>query len=209
MYAKRENDKIMYPYKIVVIDDNQAVLKSLKLVLKRVFVSVVTLPNPDLLPSLLDGEETDAILLDMNYNAQRLDGGEGISWLKYIKQRPNSPAVVLITAFGDINLAVQSLKEGAEDFIPKPWDNDELIEKLLAAIEQRKSRQLLDNALYEAHQLRKRQESTRQMTLDEVEKRHISEILDECGGNLAEAAGRLDISRQTLYNRLKKYGFIV
>ena len=89
----------MYPYKIAVIDDNQAVLKSLKLVLKRVFVSVVTLPNPNSLPSLLESEEIDVILLDMNFNAQRLDGEEGISWLKYIKQQPNPPAVVLITAF--------------------------------------------------------------------------------------------------------------
>lgn len=140
----------MYPYKIAVIDDNQAVLKSLKLVLKRVFVSVVTLPNPNSLPSLLESEEIDVILLDMNFNAQRLDGEEGISWLKYIKQQPNPPAVVLITAFGDIGLAVQSLKEGAEDFVSKPWDNDELVEKLLAAIEKRETRQRLDSTLREA-----------------------------------------------------------
>ncbi|MBQ8361720.1 MAG: DNA-binding response regulator [Bacteroidaceae bacterium] len=199
----------MYPYKIAVIDDNQAVLKSLKLVLKRVFVSVVTLPNPNSLPSLLESEEIDVILLDMNFNAQRLDGEEGISWLKYIKQQPNPPAVVLITAFGDIGLAVQSLKEGAEDFVSKPWDNDELVEKLLAAIEKRETRQRLDSTLREARQLKARWETTRQMTLYEVENRHILEVLNECGGNLAEAAVRLNISRQTLYNRLKKYGIMI
>lgn len=199
----------MYPYKIAVIDDNQAVLKSLKLVLKRVFVSVVTLPNPNSLPSLLESEEIDVILLDMNFNAQRLDGEEGISWLKYIKQQPNPPAVVLITAFGDIGLAVQSLKEGAEDFVSKPWDNDELTEKLLAAIEKRETRQRLDSTLREARQLKARWETTRQMTLYEVENRHILEVLNECGGNLAEAAVRLNISRQTLYNRLKKYGIMI
>ena len=199
----------MYPYKIAVIDDNQAVLKSLKLVLKRVFVSVVTLPNPNSLPSLLESEEIDVILLDMNFNAQRLDGEEGISWLKYIKQQPNPPAVVLITAFGDIGLAVQSLKEGAEDFVSKPWDNDELVEKLRAAIEKRETRQRLDSTLREARQLKARWETTRQMTLYEVENRHILEVLNECGGNLAEAAVRLNISRQTLYNRLKKYGIMI
>ena len=199
----------MYPYKIAVIDDNQAVLKSLKLVLKRVFVSVVTLPNPNSLPSLLESEEIDVILLDMKFNAQRLDGEEGISWLKYIKQQPNPPAVVLITAFGDIGLAVQSLKEGAEDFVSKPWDNDELVEKLLAAIEKRETRQRLDSTLREARQLKARWETTRQMTLYEVENRHILEVLNECGGNLAEAAVRLNISRQTLYNRLKKYGIMI
>lgn len=133
-FAKKE---MMYDYRIAIIDDNQAVLKTLKLVLKGVFASVVTLPHPNLLPALLSGEKVDAVLLDMNFSAQRLDGEEGLSWLKYIKSRPNPPAVVLITAFGDISLAVTSLKEGAEDFVTKPWNNDELIGTLLKAIERR------------------------------------------------------------------------
>lgn len=196
----------MYDYRIAIIDDNQAVLKTLKLVLKGVFASVITLPHPNSLPALLASERVDAVLLDMNFSAQRLDGEEGLNWLKYIKGQPDPPAVVLITAFGDIGLAVTSLKEGAEDFVTKPWDNDELIEKLLKAIERRDNQRHIDSTLHEASQLRDRHESTLQMTLDELERQHIMEVLDECRGNLTEATARLGISRQTLYTRLKKYG---
>ena len=198
--------KCMYDYKIAIIDDNLAVLKTLKLVLKGVFSSVITLPHPHSLPALLEGEQVDAILLDMNCSAQNLDGEEGLNWLKYIKSRPNSPAVVLITAFGDINLAVTSLNEGAEDFVTKPWDNNELIEKLVKAIKKRDNQRHIDTTLHEANQLKAKQESTLQMTLDEVERQHIIDTLEACRGNLVEASIRLGINRQTLYNRLKKYG---
>lgn len=200
--------KDMYPYSIAIIDDNPAVLKTLKLVLRGVFESVVTLPNPSSLPALLNGEKIDAILLDMNFSAQKLDGEEGLNWLRFVKNRPNSPAVVLITAFGDINLAVTSLHEGAEDFVTKPWENDELIEKLVNAIEKREKERHLNDTLNEAYQLKDRQTSTQQMTLEEVEKQHIMEVMEACGGNLAEVSARLDISRQTLYNKLKKYGMM-
>lgn len=200
--------KDMYPYSIAIIDDNPAVLKTLKLVLRGVFESVVTLPNPSSLPALLNGEKIDAILLDMNFSAQKLDGEEGLNWLRFVKSRPNSPAVVLITAFGDINLAVTSLHEGAEDFVTKPWENDELIEKLVNAIEKREKERHLNDTLNEAYQLKDRQTSTQQMTLEEVEKQHIMEVMEACGGNLAEVSTRLDISRQTLYNKLKKYGIM-
>lgn len=196
----------MYDYKIAIIDDNQAVLKTLKLVLKGVFASVITLPHPNALPALMASEKMDAILLDMNFSAQKLDGEEGLNWLKYIKSRHQPPAVVLITAFGEISLAVTSLKEGAEDFITKPWDNDELIDKLLNAIKKRESRREQEESLSEANLLKNRQENNRQMTLDELERQHITEVLAECGGNQTETAIRLGISRQTLNNRLKKYG---
>lgn len=198
----------MYDYRIAVVDDNQAVLQSLRLVLEGVFASVVTLPHPNLLPTVLGGEGVDAVLLDMNFDSHRLDGEEGLRWLHYIKERPDAPAVVLITAFGDIGLAVDSLKEGAEDFVTKPWDNDTLVEKLLSAVETCRSRKQLSDRMEEADRLKDRREATRQMTLDEVEKRHIMEIMDECGENLTNAAARLGISRQTLYNRLKKYGLL-
>ena len=196
----------MYDYRIAIIDDNQAVLKTLKLVLKGVFASVVALPHPSSLPALLASEKVDAILLDMNFSAQRLDGEEGLSWLKYIKSQPNPPAVVLITAFGDISLAVTSLKEGAEDFVTKPWDNDELIEKLLKAIETCAENRLKTQKMREADYLKDKEEMVRQMTLDEMEKQHIVDIMEECEYNMKEVAVRLGISRQTLYNKMKKYG---
>lgn len=199
----------MYDYHIAIIDDNKAVLQSLKLVLEGVFRSVTVMTLPNALPAILAAGKVDAVLLDMNFSAQKLDGQEGLTWLRYIKQQENPPAVVMITAFGDINLAVNSLKEGAEDFITKPWDNDELVEKLLNAIDQCHQKQDVTQKASEAEILKEENERKRQMTLDEAEKRHIQEMIAECGNNLTEVAKRLDIGRQKLYNKMKKYGLVV
>lgn len=199
----------MYDYHIAVIDDNQAVLQSLKLVLEGEFTKVTTLPHPCSLPSILSAGKVDVVLLDMNFSAQKLDGEEGLTWLKYIKSQENPPAVVMITAFGDINLAVNSLKEGAEDFITKPWDNDALVEKLRAAIGKRSEKLSINRKINQADQLMEKQESLRQMTLDEVEREHILDIMQECDSNLTEVAKRLGIGRQSLYYKLRKYGLMI
>ncbi len=199
----------MYDYHIAIIDDNKAVLQSLKLVLEGVFRSVTVMTLPNALPAILAAGKVDAVLLDMNFSAQKLDGQEGLTWLRYIKQQENPPAVVMITAFGDINIAVNSLKEGAEDFITKPWDNDELVEKLLAAIDKCRQQKNLNRKASEADVLIEKQETLKQMTLDEVEKLHILEMMQECGNNLSDVARRLNIGRQKLYSKLKKYGLMV
>lgn len=199
----------MYDYHIAIIDDNKAVLQSLKLVLEGVFRSVTVMTLPNALPAILAAGKVDVVLLDMNFSAQKLDGQEGLTWLRYIKQQENPPAVVMITAFGDINIAVNSLKEGAEDFITKPWDNDELVEKLLAAIDKCRQQKNLNRKASEADVLIEKQETLKQMTLDEVEKQHILEMMQECGNNLSDVARRLNIGRQKLYSKLKKYGLMV
>ena len=199
----------MYDYHIAIIDDNKAVLQSLKLVLEGVFRSVTVMTLPNALPAILAAGKVDAVLLDMNFSAQKLDGQEGLTWLRYIKQQENPPAVVMITAFGDINIAVNSLKDGAEDFITKPWDNDELVEKLLAAIDKCRQQKNLNRKASEADVLIEKQETLKQMTLDEVEKQHILEMMQECGNNLSDVARRLNIGRQKLYSKLKKYGLMV
>lgn len=199
----------MYDYHIAIIDDNKAVLQSLKLVLEGVFRSVTVMTLPNILPAILAAGKVDAVLLDMNFSAQKLDGQEGLTWLRYIKEQENPPAVVMITAFGDINIAVNSLKEGAEDFITKPWDNDELVEKLLAAIDKCREQKNLNRKASEADVLIEKQETLKQMTLDEVEKQHILEMMQECGNNLSDVARRLNIGRQKLYSKLKKYGLMV
>lgn len=199
----------MYDYHIAIIDDNKAVLQSLKLVLEGVFRNVTVMTLPNALPAILAAGKVDAVLLDMNFSAQKLDGQEGLTWLRYIKQQENPPAVVMITAFGDINIAVNSLKEGAEDFITKPWDNDELVEKLLAAIDRCRQQKNLNRKASEADVLIEKQETLKQMTLDEVEKLHILEMMQECGNNLSDVARRLNIGRQKLYSKLKKYGLMV
>jgi DNA-binding NtrC family response regulator len=199
----------MYDYHVVIIDDNRAVLQSLKLVLEDVFATVTTMMVPYSLPAILLGGKVDVVLLDMNFSAQKLDGQDGIKWLRYIKSQENPPAVVMITAFGDINLAVSSLKDGAEDFITKPWDNDELVEKLLGAIEKRRRQQTEIEKASETELLKEQQEATRQMTLEELEKFHIMDMMQECENNLTEVAKRLGIGRQSLYYKLKKYGVVV
>ena len=108
--------------KILIIDDNPAVRTTLRLVLADEDCEIAAVGNPQLIP----GGNTDVVLLDMNFDNGRLDGADGLFWLRRIKESPDAPAVVLITAFGDVPLAVEAMKLGAEDFVTKPWDNDEL-----------------------------------------------------------------------------------
>ena len=198
----------MNSYKILIIDDNQSVLRSLKLVLNGVFRTVVTVPDPKLIPALLQAGDVDVVLLDMNFDARKLDGEEGLFWLNRINGMPNAPAVVLITAFGDIDLAVRSVQQGAEDFITKPWDNQTLIQKLEAAIEKHHARQQTATLAAEAALLHDQIEANQQLSLEDLERKHIHDVVEQEGGNLVSAAERLGISRQTLYNKLKKFGVL-
>ena len=196
----------MNPYKILVIDDNMSVLRTLKLVLNGVFRSVVTVPDPKLIPALLQAGDVDVVLLDMNFDARKLDGEEGLFWLNRICAMPNAPAVVLITAFGDIDLAVRSVQSGAEDFVTKPWDNETLISKLEAAIEHHREKIATAHLAAEAESLQQTIEASQQLSLEALEKKHILEVIERQHGNLVNAADCLGISRQTLYNKLKKFG---
>lgn len=198
----------MNHYKILIIDDNQSVLRTLKLVLNGVFRTVVTVPDPKLIPALLQAGDVDVVLLDMNFDARKLDGEEGLFWLNRINEIPNAPAVVLITAFGDIDLAVRSVQQGAEDFITKPWDNHVLIQKLEAAITKHRAKQQTATLAAEAASLHNQIEADQQLSLDELEKKHILEVVAHEQGNLVSAAERLGISRQTLYNKLKKFSML-
>lgn len=191
--------------KLLIIDDNVAVLRSLKLVLNGVFDQVVTMSNPQLLPALLSNNDVDAVLLDMNFNAHKLDGSEGLLWLEVIKKRENPPAVVMITAFGDVPLAVEAMKLGAEDFVTKPWDNDELIEKLNKAIAKRNRDIEEQRIMAEAHVITEREKNQENMTLEELKIQHIKRVIKENNGNLTIAAEQLGINRQTLYNQIKKF----
>lgn len=194
--------------KILIIDDNQSVLRTLKLVLNGVFDTIVTVPDPKLIPALLQAGDVDVVLLDMNFDARKLDGEEGLFWLNRINEMPNAPAVVLITAFGDIDLAVRSVQQGAEDFVTKPWDNQVLIDKLKAAITKHRAKQQTATLAAQAAELHNQIEAEQQLSLEELEKKHIIEVVEQENGNLVNAAERLDISRQTLYNKLKKFGIL-
>ena len=121
---------------ILIIDDNQGVLSALKLLLKTHFERIIALPSPITVPSLLRQESPDVVLLDMNFTDALNSGNEGLYWLHEIKRMNPALPVVLFTAYGDIELAVRGIKEGATDFVVKPWDNAKLIETLLNACNQ-------------------------------------------------------------------------
>lgn len=115
---------------ILVLDDDKDVLTAISLLLKKEVKEVITEKNPENLPALLKKHAFDLILLDMNFNASINTGNEGIFWLKRIKESHPALAVVMITAYADIDLAIRSLKEGASDFIVKPWNNQKLLEAI-------------------------------------------------------------------------------
>lgn len=115
---------------IVVVDDNKGVLTSLQLLLGDVFGHVISLSSPGGLMSLLRQERVDVVLLDMNFTSAVNNGNEGLYWLAEIKRLHPDLPVVLFTAFADIELAVRGLKEGAADFVVKPWENAKLIQTL-------------------------------------------------------------------------------
>ena len=112
---------------ILVIDDDVDVLTAVRLLLKTEVQEVYTEKNPILIPSLLAAHEFDLVLLDMNFTASINTGNEGLFWLNQIKEIKPDISVIMITAYGDIDLAVRSLKEGASDFIVKPWHNEKLL----------------------------------------------------------------------------------
>lgn len=254
------------------------------MILSREFKTVVCVSNPTLLPALLREDDVDVVLLDMNFGTGKQTGGEGLFWLDRILDKKTPPAVILITAFGDIELAVASLKKGATDFIVKPWDNDKLISSIAHTIEQRQQAKggksigesfknedlnkdetpeeitgllidfflkkyatlygksypvltreaneklteilwqgnvrsleqsiertiLLNNATTldakDFYMDNQPETNNSPLTLEEMEEQFIREVLKEKNGNLTLTAQQLNISRQTLYNKMRKYG---
>ncbi len=190
--------------KLLIVDDNAAVRATLKLLLDKEFDELVTVGDPKLIPALLYGGDVDVVLLDMNFDNTKLDCSDGLFWLERIKSGENPPAVVVITAFGDIDVAVKAMKIGAEDFVTKPWDNDKLVEKLRNAVSLNRRKRQDETAVKRGKEIEAEKEALDRMTLDEVKLRHIRNVIDRCGGNLSAASERLGINRQTLYNLLKK-----
>lgn len=116
--------------KILVIDDDNDVLTALHLLLKKEVKLVVTEKNPEQILFHLTKEKIDLVLLDMNFNASINTGNEGIYWLKRIKEKHKDIPVIMITAYGDIDIAIRSLKDGANDFIVKPWNNQKMLDSI-------------------------------------------------------------------------------
>ena len=137
---KRNLAKIAKVGKLLIVDDNRNILAAVKLLCDSVFEEVMTLPSPNALISTLQKSAPDVVLLDMNFHAGINTGNEGLYWLKEVLSKSPETKVVLFTAYADIELAVRAMKEGAFDFVVKPWDNTKLVTTLQNAYKSAKSK---------------------------------------------------------------------
>lgn len=131
--------------KILIVDDNEDLLKAARMHLKRHFAQVDTEKNPEAIPALMANEDYDIILLDMNFTKDVSSGSEGYYWLEKILELDPSAVVVLITAYGDVQMAVRAIKAGATDFVLKPWENEKLLATIYSAMRLRETRDEVEN----------------------------------------------------------------
>ncbi len=209
---------------LLVVDDNRSVLAAVRLLAEIKFDRVITTTSPSRIPSLLREETPDCVLLDMNFTSPVTNGNEGLYWLSEIRRISPAMPVVLFTAYAEIELAVQGLKEGAVDFISKPWNNARLLQTLLNAISPRHStpntichpQQTPPNVTpantASSHSIlptgsvpSPQTPNTPPTTLEQMERLMIAEALADNGGNLSATASQLGITRQTLYNKLRRH----
>ncbi|MEM7381960.1 MAG: sigma-54 dependent transcriptional regulator [Bacteroidota bacterium] len=146
----------MIDARILVVDDNKSVLSALEILLQFEFSRVETLSNPNQLSSYPQLNEVDLVLLDMNFSAGVNTGNEGLFWLKEIRKKTPNTSVIMMTAYGAVDLAVEALKEGAADFILKPWNNDKLMATVKSAFQLRQSKK-------EISQLKKKHSGLKQL----------------------------------------------
>src|SRR5688572_15694278 len=143
------------PGNILIVDDDHDVLLAAEIVLKKEFAQIRTEADPTQLKSLLEQQDFDAVLLDMNFVTGVTSGQEGLDWLKFIKSVAPATTVILMTAYGSLNVAIKAIKEGAMDFVVKPWDNAKLIATIGAAVRH-------SHATREVRQLKTRQKLVNQ-----------------------------------------------
>jgi DNA-binding NtrC family response regulator len=141
---------------ILIVDEDKGVLKTLKIIMSDEFERVLTVNDPNRIPGLLSRYDVDVVILDMNFRAAVHNGNEGLFWMREIYAYDNTVSVVILTASGDAELAVKAIKEGAVDYILKPWDNTRLITTVNAAWKLRASR-LEASSLKKDNQLLKRE----------------------------------------------------
>ena len=125
---------------LLIVDDNKSVNSALEMMLQYEVKKIITITSPKRIHEILDQTEIDIVLLDMNFQAGINSGNEGLFWMKEILKHDNNISVVMITAYGDVELAVKAIREGAVDFVLKPWDNEKLLATIHAAWKLRTSR---------------------------------------------------------------------
>ena len=139
--------------KILIIDDDEDVLFAAKMLLKKHVKEVIIEKDPRKIPFLLNQATYDAILLDMNFSQDTTSGKEGMYWLEQIKERDPDAVVILITAYGDVETAVNALKKGATDFVLKPWQNEKLVATIHSAAKLKNSYKQVSRLQQEKQQL--------------------------------------------------------
>ncbi len=175
---------------ILIIEDDPDVQRAARIALAHDFVRVDVLTRPDNeLESRLSRAGCDVVLLDMNFVAGERGGNAGLDALARINACDETLAVVLMTAYGGVQLAVTALKRGATDFVLKPWDNAKLVAAATSA----------------AAITRERRKAEAQ-TLDQLERGAIERALARSGGNISTAAAALGLSRAALYRRIERHG---
>lgn len=183
---------------ILLLDDDPDVGLAAQLLLQRRVAPVVCLRRPAELSGALDRLRPTLLLLDLNFGPGRTDGTQGLRLLEDVQARQQAPTVVVMTAFAEIDLAVQAIKRGAFDFITKPWDNVRLVATCREAL-QRTSRMANEPAAPSAP-------VEPVQPLAAQERAALLLAMSEAGGNLSAAARALGLSRAALYRRLEKHG---
>jgi len=159
----------MHPldYKLLIVDDDADLLIAARILLKKQFNTVFTETNPEQIPALLARDNFDVVLLDMNFSLDAASGHEGLIWLEKIKQLSPSTVVIMMTAYGDTELAINAMKKGANDFVLKPWQNDKLLATLTSAAN-------LAGSTKEVVKLR-----SKQRTIDKLQDDHYHDFLGQ------------------------------
>ena len=129
---------------ILVVDDDDDILTAARLLLRRRFAEVVTCRRPERIPDLMERHAFDAVLLDMNFGPGESSGKQGLDWLECLLEIDPAAVVIMITAHGSVDTAVEAMKRGATDFVTKPWQNEKVVATVSAAVELRQSRNEAD-----------------------------------------------------------------
>ena len=122
---------------ILIVDDNQEVLTALEMYLSKHFDNIIIEKNPNLIPEILRKNKIEVVIFDMNFSAGINSGNEGIYWLNEIQTIDKEIIVIMLTAYGDVDLAVKAVKNGAADFIAKPWNNKRVLTTINNALKLR------------------------------------------------------------------------
>ena len=174
---------------ILVLDDDPDVALAARFALSELAGRVDGATSLDGLEALLAARPYDAVLLDMNFAAGDSSGRQGLDGLARTRAADPAVAVVLMTAYGGVALAVEALKRGASDFVLKPWKNERLAEAITAAMALTRTRR-----------------EAQKHTLDDLEREAIQDALSRHSGNISKAAEALGVTRPALYRKIEKHG---